>query len=196
MRAILDLGVSMKSIGIKRTRSRAGQASRSARAWSMAALTAVVLGSALLSGCDAINADKLVEDVSTEADVKRLYGEPRTVTIAADGTRTLEYPRQPEGEANYRMVIGADGKLKSLRQLLNADNFAKVQAGMSREEVRQLLGPHARERRFELKKETLVEWRFRESQELKLFGVSFDDSGRVIGTAISLDERTASPGGK
>ncbi len=153
----------------------------------------LVLG---LAGCDNINADKLVEDVSTEADVKRLFGEPRKVTIAADGTRTLDYPRQPEGYANYVMVIGPDGKLKSLRQLLNPDNFAKVKPGMDREQVSELLGPHARVRRFELKKETLVEWRFMEAQTAQMFGVSFDDSGKVLSTAVALDERTSQPGGK
>jgi hypothetical protein len=165
----------------------------SVRRWLVAVAT---LGALALVACDKHRADQLVEDVSTEADVKRLFGDPRTVTIAADGTRTLEYPRQPEGEANYVMVIGADGKLKRLRQLLNTDNFAKVQPGMDREAVRQLLGPHARERRFELKKETLVEWRFRDGQELKVFGASFDDAGKVLSTSITLDERSASPGGK
>ena len=162
--------------------------------WLLAAVVAVVSSWGLV-GCDAQKADKLVEDVSTEADVKRLFGDPRTVTIAADGSKTMEYPRQPEGEANYVMQIGPDGKLKSLRQLLNADNFAKDKPGMDREAVRQILGPHARERRFDLKRETLVEWRFREGQELKMFGVSFDDSGKVKATAIHLDEKVASPGG-
>ena len=187
MTGSLTLGVSM----MKRWAPK--NSGTTARLWLAAAATLAALA---LTACDNQRADQLVEDVSTEADVKRLFGEPRTVTIAADGTRTLEYPRQPEGEANYVMVIGADGKLKSLRQLLNTDNFAKVQPGMDREAVRQLLGPHARERRFELKKETLVEWRFRDGQELKVFGASFDNAGKVVSTSITLDERTASPGGK
>lgn len=143
-----------------------------------------------LAGCEPQRADKLVEDVSTEADVKRLFGEPKKVTVAADGTRTLDYPKQPEGFANYVMVIGADGKLKSLRQLLNPDNFAKVQPGMSRDEVVNLLGPFARERRFDLKNETLVEWRYRDQQDVKLFGVTFDAGGRVLSTASVLDPKT------
>lgn len=157
-----------------------------------AALLAAVLG---FTACDPQKADKLVEDVSTEADVKRLFGEPKTVTVAADGSRTLEYPRQPEGVANYVMVVGADGKLKSLRQLLNRDNFAKVQPGMDREAVRQILGPHAREQRFDLKKETLVQWRFQDGQKVMLFGASFDPSGKVIGTEFAEDPRTTQTGG-
>jgi hypothetical protein len=146
-----------------------------------------------LTGCEPQRADKLVEEVSTEADVKRLFGEPKTVTVAADGTRTLAYPRQPEGYANYVMVIGADGKLTSLRQLLNLDNFSKVQPGMDREAVHKMLGPHARERRFDLKKETLIEWRFRDGQDAKLFGVTFDASGLVTGTTITADQRDVEP---
>lgn len=174
-----------------RTRTRALFGGRTG--WLLAALLS--LGSLPLAGCDPQNADKLVEDVSTEADVRRLFGQPTTVTVAADGTRTLEYPRQPEGYANYVMVIGADGKLKSLRQLLNPDNFAKVRPGMDRDEVVGLLGPYAQQRRFELKKETLVEWRFRDGQEPKLFGVTFDDAGKVVSTATMLDPRTSQPGG-
>ena len=148
-----------------------------------------------LAGCEPQRAEKLVEDVSTEADVKRLFGEPKTVTIAADGTRTLDYPKQPEGFANYVMVIGPEGKLKSLRQLLNPDNFAKVQPGMDRDAVIKLLGPFARERRFDLKKETLVEWRFREAQEARMFGVTFDEGGKVVSTATVVDDRSTQPGG-
>ncbi len=160
-----------------------------------AGLAATVLALGSLTGCDPQKADKLVEDVSTEADVKRLFGQPRTVTIAADGTRTLDYPRQPEGVANFVMVIGTDGKLKSLRQLLNPDNFAKIQPGMDRDAVAKILGPHSRERRFELKKTTLVEWRFQDGQVIKYFGANFDDSGKVTSTETAIDENATQPGG-
>jgi hypothetical protein len=157
-----------------------------------AASSALVLG---LAACEPQRAEKLVEDVSTEADVKRLFGEPKTVTVAADGTRTLDYPKQPEGYANYVMVIGTDGKLKSLRQLLNPDNFAKVMPGMEREEVRRILGPHAREQRFDLKKETLVQWRYKDGQMTKYFGVSFDPSDRVLRTETLDDPKDTQTGG-
>lgn len=151
-----------------------------------AAALAALLG---VAGCEPQRAEQLTEDVSTEADVRRLFGEPRTVEIGADGTRTMHYPRQPEGYANYVMVIGADGKLASLRQLLNADNFARVQPGMARADVLRILGPFARERRFDLKNETLVEWRYRDGQEARLFGVTFGADGKVVSTASAADLR-------
>ena len=153
-------------------------------------------GLLLVTGCDQQNAEKLVEDVSTEADVKRLYGEPRKVTVAADGGRTLDYPRQPEGYTNYVMVIGADGKLKSLRQLLNPDNFAKVQPGMNREEVVAILGPFARERRFDLQKQFQIQWRYRDTHDIKFFGVTFDQGGRVVSTESVLESSQMGDAGR
>ncbi len=147
--------------------------------------------SALLAfiGCDAQRAEKLVEDVSTETEVRAQFGEPRTVTIAADGTRTLEYPRQPEGVTNYVIVIGANGKLASLRQLLNADNFARIKPGMNRAELRRILGPHAATQRFELKKQDVLTWRFAVGTHTKVFSVTLDADGKVIETAIGEDPR-------
>jgi hypothetical protein len=157
------------------------------------ALLVVPLLAAWLAGCEPQRAEMLAEDVSTEEDVRRMFGEPKTVTVGPDGTRTLEYPRQPEGYANYVMVIGTNGKLASLRQLLNPDNFAKVTPGLDRDAVRRILGPHARERTFELKKETLVEWRFRDGQAPKVFEVTFGADGLVTGTAITDDPRLLEP---
>jgi hypothetical protein len=162
--------------------------------YSLKGLVVVLSTLAIMAGCEPQRAEQLVEGVSTEADVKRLFGEPKTVTVGADGTRTLDYPRQPEGYANYVMIIGTDGKLTSLRQLLNLDNFSKIQPGMQRGDVYKVLGPHAKVRRFELKKEELIEWRFRDGQTAKLFGVTFDPAGVVKGTAIVDDQRDIDAG--
>jgi hypothetical protein len=147
-----------------------------------------------LIGCDAQRAEKLVEDVSTETEVRAQFGEPKTVTIAADGTRTLEYPRQPEGVTNYVIVIGANGKMSSLRQLLNADNFARIKPGMDRAELRQILGPHASTQRFELKKHDVLNWRFAEGTQTKVFSVTLGADGKVVETAIGEDPRQTTGG--
>jgi hypothetical protein len=60
---------------------------------------------------------------------------------------------------------------------------------MTREEVARLLGPHARERRFDLKNEVVREWRYREQMDNKIFGVTFDPSGRVVSTASMPEPR-------
>jgi hypothetical protein len=147
-----------------------------------------------LAGCDRV--DKLEEGVATEAHVRQQFGEPQTVTVEPDGTRTLEYPRQPEGWTNYRIQIGPDGKMSSLRQLLNADNFARVKPGMSGEQVRQTLGPPANQVRYDLKNETVWDWRFKDATFSKVFSVTFDASGQVVGTAVADDPREQMSGSR
>lgn len=155
---------------------------------------ALFLAAGLLVGaCD--RASKLEEGVSTEAQVRQEFGEPTTVTIAPDGTRTLEYPRQPEGWTNYRIQIGADGKMSSLRQLLNPDNFARVKPGLTREQVRELLGRAAKTTPFALKQEEVWDWRFKEhGQTARLFSVTFDAAGRVLTTGVGDDPRESQGG--
>lgn len=159
---------------------------------------AVVLALTLvlaLAGCDRTSV--LEESVSTEVQVRKEFGEPRTVTVEADGSRTFDYPRQPEGWTNYVIKIGADGKVTSIRQLLTPDNFAKVIPGLTQLEVRNILGRPAKMVPYALKKEEVWDWRFKQNaQDSKLFSVTFDASGKVLSTAIGDDPRDSLMGNK
>lgn len=149
---------------------------------------ALVLGA--LSACDQQRIAKLEEGVATEADVRREFGEPKAVFNEADGGRTFEYPRQPEGQVNYFITIGADGKMSALRQVLKPSEFAKVRPGMDKVEVRRVLGQPARTQRFDLKPdEEHWEWRWLEAQQAKLFSVTFDRDGKVLTSASTDDLR-------
>lgn len=160
-------------------------------------ISALGLAAALLAaGCDEQRAAKLEEGVSTEADVRKQFGAPVDIYEHADGSRTLDYPRQPEGQSNYYITIGADGKMSSLRQLLNAANFAKVQPGMSGDEVRKILGRPGKVTPFALKQEEVWDWRWRDGQTNKVFSVTFDAQGRVLASASIDDPRDTQIGGK
>ena len=102
-----------------------------------------------LFGCDAQRIAKLEEGVSTEADVRKQFGDPVDVVAAPDGSRTLEYPRQPEGWTNYFITIGPDGKMSALRQVLAEPYFAKVKAGMDKAEIAKLLGRPAKRQSYQ-----------------------------------------------
>jgi outer membrane protein assembly factor BamE (lipoprotein component of BamABCDE complex) len=156
------------------------------------AAAAALLG---LAACDPQRVAKLEEGVSTEVEVRKQFGDPVTVTVAPDGTRTLDYPRQPEGWTNYVIQIGPDGKMSSLRQLLNPDNFARVQPGMGQQEVRNLLGRPAKMQKWVLKSEETWDWRFKPGQLSQVFTVTFDDQGRVLRTATGDDPRETQGGG-
>lgn len=156
---------------------------------------AVVTVLAALTACDPQRIEKLEEGVATEVDVRKQFGDPVTVTVEADGSRTLDYPRQPEGWTNYVIKIGPDGKMSSLRQLLNPDNFAKVKPGLGKQEVSTILGRPAKTMPFALKQEEVWDWRFKQhGQESKMFSVTFDAAGKVVGTAIADDPRETMSG--
>jgi outer membrane protein assembly factor BamE (lipoprotein component of BamABCDE complex) len=158
----------------------------------------VALAAALLAltGCDQKRIEKLEEGVATEADVRRQFGEPHTTYTEPGGSKTFEYSRQPEGQQTYMITIGPDGKMSSLRQVLNARVFATIVPGMDDSEVRRLLGKPASVKKYDLKPdEEHWEWRWRQDAAAKLFTVTFDGRGKVASTAVGDDPReTQVPG--
>ncbi len=142
-----------------------------------------------LIGCDGARLAQLRVGQSTEADVCAQFGKPDEVHALADGGRLLEFSRQPEGVANYMITIGPDGKLRSVVQALQPATFAQVKPGQSRADVRQLLGRPAYQRHFDLKNEDLWEWRWQDGAQTKLFGVTFNGQGSVVGSGSSDDLR-------
>ena len=149
---------------------------------------ALVLAVALL-GCDVQKIAELEVGVTTEADVRAKWGEPAAVYVEPDGSKTLEYPRQPAGQVNYMLAIGADGKLVAMRQVLKPANFAKIEPGWDKAQVRRLLGLPAKTQRYELKQEEVWDWRFNDNTENKQFSVTFDTNGRVTATATTVDPK-------
>ncbi len=160
---------------------------RPGRPWRLwiAALAAALA----LAGCDVQKIAELEVGVTTEPEVRAKWGEPAAVYTEPDGSRTLEYPRQPAGQVNYMLAIGADGKLTAMRQVLKPSNFAKIEPGWDKAQVRRLLGLPGKTQRYELKQEEVWDWRFADNAENKQFSVTFDTSGRVTATATTLDPK-------
>ena len=152
-------------------------------------LKAVVLAAlgGLWAGCDEQRIAKLEEGVATEADVRRQFGEPERVRDEADGSRTLEYSRQPAGRQNYLITIGPDGRMSALRQVLSARYFEMVQPGMAQQAVRDLLGRPAKRVPYRLSQTEVWDWRYLDGQQEKLFSVTFDAEGKVKSVA-RIDE--------
>jgi len=147
------------------------------------------------AGCDQARIDQLEEGVSSEADVRRRFGEPAAIHVDSDGSRTLEYPRQPEGRSNLMITIGPDGMMSALRQVLTEANLARVRPGMGPDEVRRILGQPAARQRYPLAREEVWDWRFRSGAENKLLSVVFSFDGVVLRTAVTLDPRDLYAGG-
>lgn len=133
--------------------------------------------------------EKLTKGLSTESEVRTAMGQPETVWEEADGSRTLEYPKGPEGTRTWMVDIGKDGRLSDYRQVLNEQNFARIVAGMSRDEVRRMLGKPRTIVQFRLKNEEVWDWRYLQPTLVpRLFNVHFDiGSGKVVRTSSSED---------
>ena len=154
-----------------------------------------LLGAVLsLLGCDSQRIEKLEEGVSTEADVRKAFGEPEAVWDAPTG-RVFEYNRQPAGQKNYMITIGADGKMAALRQVLTPANFAKVQPGMGAEDLRKMLGKPASRTPYPLKNELEWEWRWMQPPNSPMvFTAVFDSSQlRVLRSGSSPDRSVEAP---
>jgi outer membrane protein assembly factor BamE (lipoprotein component of BamABCDE complex) len=149
-----------------------------------------------LAACDPQRIDKLEEGVATEADVRRQFGEPAAVYTEPGGARTLDYPRQPEGQRNYMITIGADGKMSALRQVLQPANFAKITPGLDKATVRRILGPPAKMQTYALKQEEVWDWRWLDGSQSMLFSATFNAAGMVTATAQMPDPRENLVGGK
>jgi outer membrane protein assembly factor BamE (lipoprotein component of BamABCDE complex) len=148
---------------------------------------ASLLGSLLaLVGCDQQKIAKLEEGVATEADVRKQFGEPQATYNEADGGKTFEFTRQPEGQTAYMITIGTDGKMSALRQVLKPAEFAKILPGMDKAEVRRMLGKPAKTAKYDLKPdEEHWDWRWLDGQISKVFTVTFNRDGKVMASAVS-----------
>ena len=159
-----------------------------------------------LAGCDPQRINALEEGLATEADVRARFGVPEKIWDAADmaatpqpgaaaapGARTFEYNRQPQGQVNYMITIGADGKMSALRQVLTPLNFARVVPGMSMEQVRKMLGKPMKITPYVARQQTHYDWRYLKLPNTSLiFSVVFDQDLRVVSSG-SVDEELAQP---
>lgn len=152
----------------------------------MGILTAGLLQ--LLGGCDWIAQKELKPGQSTREDVVRLMGKPQMVWEEPDGRVLMEYKRAPAGHETWLVELGPDGRYRGMRNLLSEENFARVRPGMSRDDVRRLLGAPTEQVKFDRKQEIVWSWRHMADQNRSMFfNVHFDYDGRVRSTSRSPD---------
>jgi outer membrane protein assembly factor BamE (lipoprotein component of BamABCDE complex) len=125
--------------------------------WLAATTTALV--AAVLPACDAVNLPEIKPGITTASEVRSRLGNPGIEFRNEDGSVTWEYSRQPNGVHCYMITIGGDQVVQKMEQVLTEANFAKVRPGMSRDEIRRLLGAPASKTVFDNLGEDIWEWR-------------------------------------
>ena len=94
--------------------------------------------------------------------VETLVGAPANVWKNTDGSEVWEYPQGPFGVETYMVTLGQDRAVREVRQVLSDEYISKLHVGMSRDEVRRLLGKPREIRFFDLNDEEIWSWRYRE----------------------------------
>lgn len=154
-----------------------------------AALAAALpLSLALLTGCATPDRDtRLQPGTSREADVVALYGAPGRVWPLSDGGRTLEYAGQPMGRHTWMVTLDAQGRLVGVTDALSPASRARVQPGMTPEQVSRQLGRERSRVYFRNSGEDVWDWTIEPDQTgygLR-FNVHFKD-GVVVRTTQSM----------
>ena len=103
-------------------------------------ISVLALAVSVLAGCDHIALSRLKAGESTSDDVRRELGEPSFVWAMSHGQQLFEYAGVPDISRNYMMLIGANGVLQAMRQVVVEENFKRIVRGMSQDEVRRVLG--------------------------------------------------------
>jgi hypothetical protein len=144
---------------------------------------------ALLAGCQ--NFAGIVPGTKSSELVQR-FGKPDAVWRNSDGSETWEYLQGPLGRQTYIVTLGMDHAVREVRQVLSDEYFAKVTIGMSRDDVRRLLGKPNEIVVFPARNEEVWSWRY-EEQDAMLFHVLFDRNAGTVRTTLREDEGLSQP---
>lgn len=150
-------------------------------------LLCAAIGALGIHACDYVAMKELKPGASTGYDVRNKLGTPTFEWRNEDGSLTWEFARTPMGKENYMAEIGPDNLLRELRQVITEENFGRVRKGMSRDEIRHLLGKPASITPVPLKRQEAWEWRFANPFNADMrFNVYFD---QATGTVVRSETR-------
>jgi len=139
---------------------------------------------ACLAGCANLTA---VSSGMPAQQVQAKLGAPETIRKNADGSEVWEYPGGPLGRQTYMVTLGSDRAVQEVHQVLNDEYFSRVHAGMSRDEVRRLLGRPGEIMVFGARDEEVWSWRYQQ-QNAMFFNVLFDRAAGTVRTTQRLEE--------
>ena len=121
----------------------------------------LLLCAAFTAGCASPSA---INPGASAQQVETLVGPPANVWKNADGSEVWEYPQGPFGVETYMVTLGPDRAVREVRQVLSDETISKLHVGMSRDEVRRLLGKPRDIGFSALNDEEIWSWRYRESR--------------------------------
>jgi len=148
---------------------------------------AVIFASLLLGACASYSGSGLKPGESTLMETEAVMGQAAMRWQNADGSLQLAYPHGPAGFHTYMVIIGRDGRLQSVRNVLDVKTMAGIRAGMTREQVLRILGPTTcRTAYFAARDELVWDWRYLDDfRESAHFFVLFDATKGTVRSTMS-----------
>jgi|SRR5579864_1510630 len=145
---------------------------------------ALLLCLALLGGC--ANFSAIAPGTPSQQVLSRV-GKPDTVLKNPDGSQVWEYPQGPSGYQTYMITLAPDDSVRDVRQVLSARYFDEVRPGMSREDVRHILGRPKEILYFPARDEEAWTWRYMDQQPM-FFNVIFDRTSGTVRSSQRIQE--------
>jgi len=156
-----------------------------------AAIWLLLIG--LLAGCAGYDAAGSIPVDARLVDVERQMGIPSLRWREADGGETLVYPFGAMGYHTFFVRGDAQGRFVSRENVLTMKHFARIQAGMTQEDVVRTIGPPvpAWTVYFKARDELVWEWRYCDDwNEPARFNVLFDGTTLRVRSTLSATERS------
>lgn len=150
-----------------------------------------VIAALLVAACASYNGSGLKPGEARLEQVEALMGPPALRWQDADGSIQLAYPRGPAGFETFMVMLGPDGRLQSIANVLDERTFAGIRAGMTKVEGLRLIGPpdYRRSAYFEARDELAWEWRIRQGYgDPAHFGVLFDATADTVRSTLIVPE--------
>ncbi len=149
-------------------------------------LPPAVLPALLLAGC----AGWLTPPArpgDTLDEVRARMGRPSEEFPSPDGSRRLEYTTAPMGRITWMLDFDATGRLQRWENVLDPAHFARIEPGITRDELRRRLGTPAKVWKVRYHDQTVWSWRY-EAERCMLFHVGITPQGLVEDTSYGPDE--------
>jgi hypothetical protein len=146
-------------------------------------VSGAALAALLVAGC----ASTGVQPGMSREQVLASYGTPTRTVPLKSGTR-LQYSAQPKGQSAVMVDLDAEGKVVSARQVLNLQDFSKIDIGKwTREDVEREFGRPAAMDRVGAWSGEIMTYRWLDVDQDKFFWVYLDAGNVVQRTGQGMD---------
>ena len=155
-----------------------------------------LLATMLLAACASYSGSGLKPGEARLDDVQGLMGSPAMRWQEPDGSVQLAYPRGPAGFHTFMVKLGPDGRLQSIANVLEENSFARIRAGITKDEVLRVLGPpeYSRSVYFKARDELVWDWRYCQVYgNPARFLVLFDGTSGTVRSTMALSEAFGNP---